>query len=171
MPKVKMITQQKAKAGPALKKPGASRPTKYSEDLTNQIVNRMINGESMVAICRDESMPARSTVYEWLDANADFRTRCARAREGLADYLVDQIEQMANDTDEDNYQSMKVKISTAQWRAMKMAPKIYGDRSRTEITGADGGPVAFAAVDLRNLSDAELENMNLLMSKASGSKT
>jgi hypothetical protein len=168
MPKVKTITQQKAKAGPALKKPGAGRPTKYSEDLTNEIVNRMINGESMVAICRDENMPSRSTVYEWFDANADFRARCARAREGLADYLVDQIEQMADDTDEENYQSMKVKISTAQWRAMKMAPKIYGDRSRTEITGADGGPVAFAAVDLRNLSDAELEAMQRLMAKASG---
>jgi transposase-like protein len=117
------------------------RPTSYSEAVANEIVNRMIDGENMVAICRDENMPSRSTVYQWLDANADFRARCARAREGLADYLVDQIEQMANDTDEDNYQSMKVKIATAQWRAMKMAPKIYGDRSRTEITGADGAPI------------------------------
>ena len=159
MPDTKKIAQRK------------TRTTVYSDAVADQIVSRMINGESMVAICRDESMPARSTVYEWLDANAEFRTRCARAREGLADYLVDQIEQMANDTDEENYQSMKVKISTAQWRAMKMAPKIYGDRSRTEITGADGGPLTVAAVDLRNLSDAELESMNLLMGKASGSKT
>jgi len=129
----------------------------------------MINGESMVTICRDPTMPSRSTVYDWLDVNPDFRTRCARAREGLADYLVDEIEQMADDTNEDNYQSMKVKIATAQWRAMKIAPRLYGDRSRTEITGADGGPVAFAAVDLRNLSDADLANMKLLMAKASGS--
>jgi len=120
-------------------KPG--RPTSYSESVADKIVNRMIDGENMVSICRDENMPSRSTVYQWLDANVDFRARCARAREGLADYLVDQIEQMANDTDEDNYQSMKVKIATAQWRAMKMAPKIYGDRSRTEITGADGAPI------------------------------
>jgi hypothetical protein len=161
MPDTKMIARRTAGV--------QKRPSTYSESVADQIVSRMINGESMVAICRDESMPARSTVYEWLDANAEFRTRCARAREGLADYLVDQIEQMANDTYEGNYQSMKVKISTAQWRAMKMAPKIYGDRSRTEITGADGGPVAFAAVDLRNLSDAELEAMQRLMAKASGS--
>lgn len=130
----------------------------------------MIDGESMIAICRDPSMPARTTVYAWLDAHADFRTRCARAREGLADYLVDAIEQMANDTNEDNHQAMKIKIATAQWRAMKIAPRLYGDRSRTEITGANGGPVAVAAVDLRNLSDAELESMHLLMAKASGDK-
>ena len=168
MPDTKKIAQRKTTAGPVLNKPGAGRPTIYSDTVANQIVTRMINGESMVSICRDENMPGRSTVYEWLDVNPDFRARCARAREGLADYLVDQIEQMANDTDEENYQSMKVKISTAQWRAMKMAPRIYGERSRTEITGADGGPVAFAAVDLRNLSDAELEAMQRLMVKASG---
>lgn len=167
MPDIKTITRRKAGAQPVAQS-SAGRPTNYSESLADQIVNRMINGESMVVICRDESMPSRSTVYDWFDANPDFRTRCARAREGLADYLVDEIEQMADDTNEDNYQSMKVKISTAQWRAMKMAPKIYGDRSRTEITGADGGPVAFAAVDLRNLSDAELEAMQLLMAKAVG---
>lgn len=136
--------------------------------MADQIVGRMIDGESMVAICREEGMPSRSTIYAWFDAHPDFRARCARAREGLADYLVDQIEQMANETTEDNHQSMKVKIATAQWRAMKMAPRLYGDRSRTEITGADGGPVAVAAVDLRNLSDTELENMQRLMAKASG---
>ena len=84
--------------------------------------------------------------------------------------MVDAIEQMANDTNEDNHQAMKIKIATAQWRAMKIAPRLYGDRSRTEITGANGGPVAVAAVDLRNLSDAELESMHLLMAKASGDK-
>jgi hypothetical protein len=64
-----------------------------------------------------------------------------------------------------------VKIATAQWRAMKIAPRLYGDRSRTEITGADGGPVSVAAVDLRNLSDADLASMQMLMAKAVGSKT
>ena len=168
MPDIKMITRRRSGAQPA-QQANVGRPTTYSESLADQIVNRMIDGESMVAICRDPSMPSRYTVYQWLDAHAEFQTRCARAREGLADYLVDQIEQMAADTNEDNHQSMKVKIATAQWRAMKMAPRVYGDRSRTEITGADGGPVAVAAVDLRNLSDADLANMKLLMAKASGS--
>jgi len=170
MPDIKTITRRTAGAQPVAQS-SAGRPTNYSESLADQIVNRMIDGESMVAICRDPSMPSRSTVYDWFDAHADFRARCARAREGLADYLVDEIEQMANDTNEDNHQSMKVKIATAQWRAMKIAPRLYGDRSRTEITGADGGPVSVAAVDLRNLSDADLASMQMLMAKALGSKT
>jgi hypothetical protein len=50
----------------------------------------------------------------------------------------------------------------------KMLPKVYGDKVTQEHTGADGGPIAIAAVDLKNLSDEELENMNRLMMKASG---
>lgn len=38
--------------------------------------------------------------------------------------------------------------------------------ARSEVTGADGGPINVAAIDLKNLSDAELEQVQRLMSKA-----
>jgi hypothetical protein len=38
----------------------------------------------------------------------------------------------------------------------KMLPKVYGDKITQEHTGSNGGPIALAAVDLKNLSDAEL---------------
>ncbi len=62
----------------------------------------------------------------------------------------------------------RVQIDTRKWMLAKMLPKVYGDKVTTEHTGADGGPIAIAAVDLKNLSDEELENMNRLMMKASG---
>lgn len=117
------------------------RPAIYSKDLEDQIIGRMIEGESLVDICRDPAMPSRRTIYRWLDENPAFDARCARAREALADYLVDKIEQMAAETTEDNHQSQKVKISTAQWRAMKMAPRLYGDKRFNENTGPNGGPI------------------------------
>lgn len=130
-----------------------SRPTKYTEEMADAICERMIEGQSLVAISEDDEMPTRTTIYRWFDAHPEFATRCARAREGLADFLVDQIERMAEATTEDNVQSMKVKIATAQWRAMKMAPRLYGERTRTEVTGADGGAVKVesAIVDSRDL--------------------
>lgn len=129
------------------------RPSKYTAEMADAICERMIEGESLVKICEDPEMPTRTTVYRWMDANPDFVTRCARAREGLADYLVDAIEDLASKTTTDNFQAMKVKIATAQWRAMKMAPRVYGDRTRTEVTGADGGAVKVesAVVDSRDL--------------------
>ncbi len=125
----------------AAPKKATGRPAIYSKDLEDQIVGRMIEGESLVDICRDPAMPSRATVYRWLDENSAFEARCARAREALADYLVDKIEQMASETTEDNHQSQKVKISTAQWRAMKMAPRLYGDKRFNENTGPNGGPI------------------------------
>jgi hypothetical protein len=64
----------------------------------------------------------------------------------------------------------RVQIDTRKWMLSKMLPKVYGDKVTTEHTGADGGPIAIAAVDLKNLSDEELENMNRLLMKASKSK-
>jgi hypothetical protein len=129
------------------------RPSTYSDEIADIICERMINGESLVKICKDENMPSRAAVYRFFDARPDFEARCARAREGMADFLVDEIDELAEATTEANVQSMKVKISTKQWRAMKMAPRIYGDRTRTEVTGADGGAIQVKAttVDARQL--------------------
>jgi hypothetical protein len=140
----------------------AGRPSGYNEATATEICHRMINGENLTAICKDEHMPSRVTVYDWMEANPEFRTRCARAREGLADFLVDEIEQLAKETTEENVNSMKVKISTKQWRAMKMAPRIYGDRTTTEITGANGAPIQLEAkrtINFENMSEEQLEQV------------
>lgn len=64
----------------------------------------------------------------------------------------------------------RLQIDTRKWMLSKMLPKVYGDKITNEHTGADGGPITMAAVDLKNLSDDELENMNRLMMKAAGKK-
>ena len=131
------------------------RPSSYSDEFADAICERMLNGESLVQICKDPEMPSRASVYRWMETRPDFEAKCARAREGMADFLVDEIQDLADQTTEDNVNSMKVKISTKQWRAMKMAPRIYGERSRTELTGADGGPIQVKAttIDARALSE------------------
>jgi len=40
--------------------------------------------------------------------------------------------------------------------------------ARSEMTGVDGGPISVAAIDMTGLSDAELETMQRLLSKAGG---
>ena len=40
--------------------------------------------------------------------------------------------------------------------------------ARSELTGAGGGPIGVAAIDVKGLTDAELEQMHRLMSKAAG---
>jgi hypothetical protein len=64
----------------------------------------------------------------------------------------------------------RVQIDTRKWMLSKMLPKVYGDKVTQEHTGAGGGPIAIAAVDLKNLSDDELESMQRLMMKAGTQK-
>lgn len=60
----------------------------------------------------------------------------------------------------------RLRIDTRKWMLAKMLPKLYGEKVTQEHTGADGGPIKMAAVDLRNLNDDELEKMQLLLTKA-----
>lgn len=64
--------------------------------------------------------------------------------------------------------SKRLQVDTLKWQLSKMLPKVYGDKVTTELTGAGGGAIQVAAVNLKGLSDAELEQMKLLMSKAAG---
>lgn len=64
--------------------------------------------------------------------------------------------------------SKRLQVDTLKWQLSKMLPKVYGDKTVTELTGANGGPMQVASVSLTGLSDAELEQMKLLMSKAAG---
>ena len=140
--------------GNPIKPQPVGRPTVYTPEIAKEIIDRLLNGESLVKIAEDERMPSRVTIYNWMDRDPDFCTKCARAREGLADYLVDEIEKLARSATKDNIEVVKLQISVAQWRAMKMAPRQYGDRRTTELTGKDGGPIqteAKVAIDASKL--------------------
>lgn len=61
-------------------------------------------------------------------------------------------------------------VDTMKWKLSKMLPKLYGDKVVQEHTGAGGGPIQMAAVNLKNLSDEELAQMQKLMAKAGEGK-
>jgi hypothetical protein len=62
----------------------------------------------------------------------------------------------------------RLRVDTRKWMLAKMLPKVYGEKITQEVTGKDGGAIQVAAVNLKGLSDAELEQMKLLMAKAAG---
>jgi hypothetical protein len=141
---------------PANKPPSASarpvgRPSSYTDEVADIICDRMINGENFTQICNDPMMPSRAALYRWRASRPDFDARCARAREALADFLLDKLEAMADATTELNVNSQRLKISVAQWRAEKMAPRTLGPRVNTEITGATVH-VQHTTVDVRLLT-------------------
>ena len=114
------------------------RPSSYSDKVADQICERLIEGESLVQICADGNMPSRVTVYRWMEANPGFETKCARAREGQADYMDHLIWITSRDCTPESANADRVRLSGLQWRASKLAPKKYGERSALELGGSIG---------------------------------
>jgi hypothetical protein len=134
------------------------RPSEFSQETADAICLRLIEGDSLRTICKADEMPAASTVFKWLSERPVFSEQYARAREAQADHLAEEILQIADDGENDTYQTdngpavnqdviqrSKLRVDARKWLAGKMAPKKYGDKVTTELTGANGGPVQIVA--------------------------
>ena len=129
------------------------RPSGYSDELGDEICERLCNGESLRAICEPSDMPSRSMVFRWLGNNESFRDQYARAREEQADAIFDECLQIADESTNDymdtqdsdgattaklngeNIQRSRLRIDTRKWMAGKMRPKKYGEKLELEHSG------------------------------------
>lgn len=149
------------------------RQSEYTQEVADAICERLSDGESLRAICRDDAMPAQSTVFKWLADNDAFAEQYARTREAQAIHMADEILSIADeectmirrskhggsekDADEEDMVEVvfdptavarnRLRVDARKWLAAKMAPKKYGDKVQTELTGPNGGPVQFAKIE------------------------
>lgn len=101
----------------------------------------------------------------YLSSNDEFRDNYARAREDQAHKLAEEILHIADTpmigvktktdkdgnvetTEGDMIEHRRLQVDARKWYAGKVAPKKYGDFQRTEVSGADGGPVVIQASTL-----------------------
>jgi hypothetical protein len=74
-----------------------ARPSEFSQQIADQICERLADGESLRGICAGDEMPNKSTVFRWLAARKEFSDQYARAREEQAETLADEIVEIADD--------------------------------------------------------------------------
>lgn len=118
------------------------RPSEYNQQVAEAICERIALGESLRSICRDDAMPAQSTVFKWLTQQQSFAEQYARARETQADAMVDEMLDIADRAvSNEEVQAARLRIDARKWVAVKLRPKKYGERVMTELTGRDGGPI------------------------------
>ena len=68
------------------------RPSIYTTELADEICTRLANGESLRSICRDDHIPARITVVDWIIKNREgFADQYAHARDVGLDVMADQL--------------------------------------------------------------------------------
>lgn len=144
------------------------RPTKWdapgTELIINDICNRVSLGETLNEVCRDQAdfgYPPSTTFRLWVmnDTPPGIAVQYARARElqweSWADMIVDDSaksrigEQTETDASGniikvktgDTVDRSRLAVDAKKWILSKLAPKRYGERTHSEITGLDGGPL------------------------------
>lgn len=152
----------------------AGRPTLYTVELADLICERLANGESMRSVCRDESMPAMSSVFKWLREIPQFSQQYAKAKEESADALVEDMLDIADDGTNDwmekhdkdgenigwqlngeHIQRSKLRVDVRKWAASKLKAKKYGDK--LELAGDADNPIPVKIIE-RIITDPKRDN-------------
>ena len=122
--------------------------TTFTQEIADRICLQMAEGRSLRSICREDEMPAMSTVMKWLREQEAFSEQYAQAREDRADAMFEEMITIADDPLEaervtikesekgifrdtqigDAVERARLMVQTRQWALMRMAPKKYGDK-------------------------------------------
>lgn len=128
-----------------------ARPSAYSKRTANKIIERICAGESLSSICRDERMPARSTVLLWVANNREgFSDRYAKACQARAYYWADELIDIADDSTNDymvrqsksgeeqetvNPEAIgrsRLRVDTRKWLLSKLIP-MFADKPENPV--------------------------------------
>ena len=119
-------------------------------DLLDEITDWLADGKSLRAYCRQQGTPDRRTILRWMDEDAEFAAKCARARDIGTDLRFEAMDEEIEA--EEDIQRAKLLFERRKWQLSKLLPKKYGDKIQQELTGPDGGAIAF-----KNMDDDQLE--------------
>ncbi len=113
------------------------RPSGYTPAKADTICDEIADGKSLRSVCARKAMPDKKTVLRWLRQNEDFRAQYARAREAAADAAYEDIVEIESKlmAKEMHPNTARVLIDSIKWRASKLKPKVYGDRSQVDLGG------------------------------------
>lgn len=139
--------------------------SKYTEEIAAKIVELMSGGTFLRVICRMEGMPSWTTVYAWMDNDAVFAERIARARERGEEAIIQECLEIADtpqigEETESSENGMKVRradmlghrklqVDVRMRILAKWNPKKWGEK--VAIGGADDLP------PLRSMTEKDLD--------------
>jgi hypothetical protein len=141
------------------------RPTKYTQELADSICElTATSSRSLDSICKEVKIGVR-TVLDWLcdDDKKDFAQKYARSKEEQADFLANEILEIADDGRNDlmtigfgdkAYEAenkevvnrSKLRVEARKWLAGKLRPKKYGDNLK--LSGDIENPIAHTIVGM-----------------------
>jgi hypothetical protein len=147
------------------------RPTIFTQELAKTICRRLAEGETLRAICRDDAMPDRSTVMDWLDKKEDFSSQYDAARIKQAHHLFEELLEIADDgtndfveketekgkvivtADKEHISRSRLRVDTRKWFLSKVLPKVYGDKLDVTTDGKAVTGISTVLTQIENGND------------------
>jgi hypothetical protein len=110
---------------------------------------------------KDGDTVGLTTIFKWLNDNEEFAKQYARGKEEQADFLAEEMIDIADDSSLDvafndegkpfiyheHINRSKLRVDTRKWIASKLKPKKYGDRITQDVNINE---------DLNSLTEAQL---------------
>tara|TARA_R100001530_G_scaffold133603_1_gene107238 strand:- start:3635 stop:4063 length:429 start_codon:yes stop_codon:yes gene_type:complete len=131
------------------------RPSKYSDELIDKILNDLAHGISIKKALKNQGVWWES-FRQWLN-NPDYpnlRKRYSDAKADGIEWMMAETEELsskaleeakdenkAGRTNRDFVNMMRHHINLQTFRASKLAPRVYGNKDQLEISGIDGGEI------------------------------
>lgn len=155
---------------------------KITDDIFFQVCERMVEGESVRSICRDESMPSISTFMKCLRDNPSYADSYAKAIQMRADAMFEEILDIADDGSNDfmlrnaedptsvvlngeHVQRSRLRVDTRKWTLARMNSKKYGDKHY--VGGMEDAPIKVQnTIDVSNMTMEELDLLEKVLSNA-----
>lgn len=146
------------------------RPSIFTEELASRICERLAAGESLRSVCRDDDMPAPSTVIGWTNSNEAFSEQYAKARQHGYQFMADELLEIADDGSNDwmerhddenagwqangeHIQRSRLRVDTRKWMLSKVLPKVYGDKVQHTGGGEGDNPIRVITEIRRSIVD------------------
>lgn len=127
-------------------------PEKKAEQI-KQILDLMNSGLSLHKACQSINL-SMGRFNDWVSQDTELAADYARARENLIEKMAAETMEISDEelptdafgkVDSAAVQKQRLRVDTRKWLLSKLAPKKYGEKLHTELTGADGGDLKLSA--------------------------
>lgn len=124
----------------------AYTPEQIEETFNKILVKISIDGMAIRNVLKLEGMPSNETFFKWIDEDLEKAKQYARACEARADFIFEEIIEIADDGRNDfmtkmigedleievlnseHIQRSRLRVDARKWIASKLNPKKYGDK-------------------------------------------
>ena len=104
---------------------GAAYSDDFAEDVIEELITKLEQGDDMAAICSDPRMPAVSTFWRWSKGDDELAKRIVRARE--VGYYIRADKAVADAKTAEDAATGRLAFDAERWRLSKLS-RAFADK-------------------------------------------